>query len=399
MVPLNISDPRERLLVRAADFALAPARLRRRRRPRSAPRSVIAFRLERIGDLLMTLPALAELRAAAPSAEIDLVVGSWNADLARAIPGIHAVEVLDARWLARGARGQTVGAMVRAARRWTDRRYDVAVNFEPDIRSNLVTAAAGARFTAGFASGGGGPLLDLSLPFDTSAHTSDNLVALTRAVTRGWSDAPAAADGRLLIPADERERAAGRLAGLRPPIVAMHVSGGRPIKQWPVERFADVGRWLVNQRHASLVLTGGSEDRASNALVCTQIHPVPALDVSGLSLVEAAAILERCDLIVTGDTGPMHLAHAVGTPVVAIFGPSDPQRYAPRGVRDRLVRIDLPCAPCNRIRQPPARCVRDLQNQRPPDCLSGVSVASVTAAIDDALAVPGSRGDRIPTVA
>ncbi len=82
----------------------------------------------------------------------------------------------------------------------------------------------------------------------------------------------------------------------------------------------------------------------------------------------SAAILAQLDVLVTGDTGPMHLAAAVGTPVVAVFGPSDPARYATRGPADRVVRIDLPCSPCNRIRRPPERCVGHT-----PDCLAGVT--------------------------
>jgi len=70
----------------------------------------------------------------------------------------------------------------------------------------------------------------------------------------------------------------------------------------------------------------------------------------------------------------------VGTPVVAVFGPSDPRRYAPRGVHDTVVRIDLPCSPCNRIRLPPARCTGHT-----PDCLEGIATAQVLAAVDDTL--------------
>jgi heptosyltransferase I len=82
--------------------------------------------------------------------------------------------------------------------------------------------------------------------------------------------------------------------------------------------------------------------------------------------------LQQLDVFVTGDTGPMHLAYTVGTPVVAVFGPSAPQRYGPTGPDDRIVRVDLPCSPCNRIRQPPSRCVGHT-----PDCLTGVSADAV----------------------
>ena len=99
-----------------------------------------------------------------------------------------------------------------------------------------------------------------------------------------------------------------------------------------------------------------------------------------------AAVMARLDLLLTVDTGPMHLASAVGTPVVAIFGPSDPARYAPTGPRDHVVRVDLPCSPCNRIRQPPARCVGHT-----PDCLRAVTATDVLRAVDSVL-----WPDRIP---
>jgi ADP-heptose:LPS heptosyltransferase len=85
-----------------------------------------------------------------------------------------------------------------------------------------------------------------------------------------------------------------------------------------------------------------------------------------------AAVLQRLAVFVTGDTGPMHLAAAVGTPVAAVFGPSDPARYAPLTSRARIVRIDLPCSPCNRIRLPPDRCRGHV-----PDCLDRITADAV----------------------
>ena len=103
MARLTISDRRERALVAAADALLAPMAVRRIFRPwdPAPPRRILCFRLERIGDLLMTGPAIAELRALAPGASIDLIVGSWNREIAAALPGIDRVETLDAEWLLR----------------------------------------------------------------------------------------------------------------------------------------------------------------------------------------------------------------------------------------------------------------------------------------------------------
>ena len=108
-------------------------------------------------------------------------------------------------------------------------------------------------------------------------------------------------------------------------------------------------------------------------------------------LIVLAAILQRVDLLLTGDTGPLHVAGAVGTPVVAVFGPSDPTRYGPTGPLDRVVRVDLPCSPCNRIRRPPERCVGHT-----PDCLALVATdrvyRAVTAVLDDSRRRPARAG-------
>jgi ADP-heptose:LPS heptosyltransferase len=387
MTRLHIYDRRERALVAAADMLLTPVAMSRRFRRSTAierPQRVLCFRLERIGDLLMTLPALAELRTALPDASIDLAVGSWNRDVAGAIPGLTRVEALDAAWLAREGDGLGTLALRRQAARWRDRPYDLAINFEPDIRTNLALAAVRARRTAGFGSGGGAAFLDTALDYDVTAHTADNAARLVRR-TLGLDDGPLP-QARLVIPSPARAEAARLLQPFdRALKVGVHVSGGRAIKQWPEERFRDVAVQLARDRAAAIVLTGTPSERTQVASVATALTPFRVLDLSsGTNLLTVAAVLEQLDLFVTGDTGPMHLAQAVGTPVVAVFGPSDPVRYGPRGLHDRIVRIDLPCSPCNRIRRPPARCAGHT-----PDCLAGVETAAVLTAIDEVLAARG----------
>jgi ADP-heptose:LPS heptosyltransferase len=381
MSRLTITDRRERALVRSADALLAPVALMRRGHARPAPpQRIVCLRLERLGDLLMIVPAIADLEGSFPEASIDLIVGTWNRDIAAAIPGVDGIETLDASWLSRTGSGRGVAGLMRDAARWRSRHYDLAINFEPDIRGNLVMAAIGARWTAGYASGGGAALLDTALDYDIRSHTSDNARALVRAIVP--NDPAADAPPALTIPRANRDEAAQLLArfnGARP--IGIHVSGGRAIKQWPEARFREIAERLVRDREAAIVLTGAEGDRTQADIVRSALPPARVLDLTGgISLLTVAAVLERLHLFVTGDTGPMHLAHAVGTPIVAIFGPSDPARYAPRGPRDRIVRVDLACSPCNRIRVPPARCTGHT-----PDCLTAVDVATVMAAIDDVL--------------
>ena len=370
---LQIHEPRERALVAAADIALrivAPVARAFSRAAPDVPRRILLMRLERIGDLLMTLDAIADVVAAAPDATVDLVVGSWNVDVARAVGGLHRVDTLDASWLARDGTALGLRSMMLKAREWRQRQYDLAINFEPDIRSHLVLAAAGAAKTAGFSSGGGGPLLDVSLPFNARTHTSDNARALVAAVL---PVPPRESTAVLELPPGATGGAA-HLLGMRPrPLIGIHASAGREIKQWPAERFGTVAARFASEFGATIVLTGSAEDRPLTDVIKRALGSARVVDLTGsLDLLTLAAVLQQLDVYITGDTGPMHLAGAVGTPVAAVFGPSDPIRYAPRGPFHRIVRIDLPCSPCNRIRLPPARCVGHT-----PDCLAGIDVDRV----------------------
>lgn len=391
MPVLQIYDRRERAAVGAADAvfrgAAAVARPFRRRRRPSTPRRILLLRLERIGDLVMVLAAIADLRATAPAAEITLVVGDWNEAIARSIPGITQVETLSAAWLARGSGGLSFPALLGRARRWRRRKFDVAINFEPDVRSNLMLAASGARWTAGYRSGGGGPLLDQALDYLPSEHTTDNARRLVAAVVPGSGRSTGAA--LLIVPDEHQQRAAVLLGDRLAPLVAMHVPGGRLVKQWNPREFATVARALVERRGAHIVLTGSRIDDEVIGPVRQALAADRVIDLSsGHDLLTVAAVLARCDLMITGDTGPMHLAAAVGTPIVAVFGPSDPARYAPRGPLDQVIRVDLPCAPCNRIRRPPARCTG-----RIPDCLASIPSDRV---IEAALAILDGSRERRP---
>ncbi len=386
---LQILDPRERLLVGTADVLLSAAsavsRLVPRRRPASPPRRILLLRLERIGDLIMAAGAIDLVRQRAPGATIDLVVGSWNEEVARCLPGIDRVEIVDAPWLARGSDGHSISALAARAWGWRHREYDLAINFEGDIRSHALMALSGAPARVGFDMAGGGPLLTTRVPFHSDRHTSVNAAALVAAALGGTvPDAPP--PFRLAIPPAAHERARELLGGAER-LIAMHPSGGRAIKQWEPVRFAEAGARIARDLGATLVITGSPADRSLTASVRAVLPAdLPVIDLTGdVSLVTLAAVLERCRLLLTGDTGPMHLAAACATPVVAVFGPSMPVRYAPLTTRHRIVRIDLPCAPCNRIRNPPARC-----RGHTPDCLVGVEVDMVHAAARDLMSTEGT---------
>lgn len=390
---LNITDARERTLVGVLDASLAVgAKVLARRRSlpaASALRRVLVFRLERIGDLVMTLDALADLRAALPAAHIALVVGRWNLELAALIPYVNEVIEISLPWIARHEGRDSWTAVARKARALAADGWDLGINFEPDIRSNILLALTGARHRLGFSSGGGGAALTVAQPYDATRHTALNAQRLLSPLTRDAYPAGGRPPTRLVVPAQAHRRLADVLreagvpAGM--PYLAVHVSGGRAIKQWPPERFSEAAGVLALEHEAFVIFTGSEADRAlvdySMAALPRNVHAVSL--VGRLGLVDLAALFSVTTMVLTGDTGPMHLAAAVGAPVVAVFGPSSPARYAPTRAAARVVRIDLPCSPCNRIRQPPLRC-----QGHTPDCLAGVTTAAVVAAARELWAWP-----------
>ena len=384
---LQIDNRHERRLVAAADLVLAPwAAINSWRQPaaddETPPKRVLLFRLERIGDLLMTLGAIGAVRTRLPDAELHLVVGGWNAPLANCMPAIDVVETFDVPWLSREQPGSTLWAAAAQAAVWRRQGYDLAINFEPDIRSNALVAASGARRRIGYASGGGGGFLTDALDYDRTIHSAANAQRLVDRALPAERYTPAAvASSRMafLIPSAARETAERLLAADngRGPLIGINPGAGRLVKEWPPERFAAVAAALAAGDRATIVLLGGEEDRRQAEMVRRALpSDVPLIDLVGHApLVDLAAVLARLSLLITGDTGPAHLAATVETPVVAIFGPTDPIRYTPLTRHGEVVHADLWCRPCGRLRRPPERCTHGS-----PDCLTGVETDAVVAA-------------------
>jgi ADP-heptose:LPS heptosyltransferase len=382
----RIYDPWERLALGALDL---PARavfglagLAGLRRPptveRGSIREVLLLRLDRIGDVLLSLPAIAEVRAALPDARIRLAVGRWSEAVVQAAP-VDEVLVWSAPWVGRPAEGgESTLSVMRSARGLKSARLDLAIDLQGDVRASLLMWLSGARIRAGYANTGGAWLLTHVIPLDeTVSWIEQNRRAVEEVlgppVERVTVD-PLTSEDR------DFARRIGETLDLaaRRPVVGLHPSGGRRVKQWDLSRWAEVAARLQREFGAMILITGSAADRPLAEDLARQLE-TPPLDVTGrLGVRETMALIETLDLFLSCDTGPMHMACAVDTPSVAIFGPSDPVRFfsggdgAP-GSRHVALRPELWCAPCNLIRRPPAECDGDAM----PECLSLVTADAV----------------------
>ena len=279
-----------------------------------------------LGDLVMALPAL---RAAGPA---DVVVLRFLAPLLRlaGLPG----EVIP---LDRGA-----GGMLAAARELRARRYDQGVLLTPSLGSALLFALGAVRRRRGTKSDSRGALLTEAVRADalTGLHRAAAYYTLVSGERPSYAPVP-------VLQVDDAARAEWRAlaSGLDAPFVGVFPGGNAPSRRWDADRFAEVARALVADGLAVAVF-GGPDERELTA----QVAGDWATDLGGrTSLPALAAGLAECSLLFTNDSGPMHLAAAVGTRTVSLWGAGDPGVTRPLGAGHALVRHpELPCVPCVR---------------------------------------------------
>lgn len=338
---------RARFLARTLDLACVPlAPLARRLAPPGpepgGPRSILVVRLDHLGDVLMTTPAIASLRRAFPAARLDVLAAPWGRAALVGNPDVSAVRIGVAPWY--DPRRPAVPplreslAVSRALRR---ERYDWALDFRGDPRVTLffMLPAAGRRF--GFSGLGLESLLTDSIPYDRSRSLLDqglDLVGLAGV-------APATRRPVFRFDAEAEERAARLLdevaLGDGTNFAVVAPAANRPPACWGAERFAAVADGLRDAGIPAL-LVGRPEDGAMlRSVVAASRHRHP--DLSGRTgLAELAAILARASLLVSNDSGPAHLAAAVDCPTVAVFGPTDPRLTFPYEDGRRFVSVQGP---------------------------------------------------------
>lgn len=360
-------------------------------------REVLVLRLDRIGDVLMSLPALALLRRAYPQARIRLAVGGWSEEIARRAP-VDEVLLWSAPWAGRTSEGaESWPSLWRKARALRSARLDLALDLQGDVRASWLMALTGARERVGYANTGGARLLTRVVRLDeTVSWVEQNRRAIAAVAGAAVLDAEPPRLELLTEPDRARGRDLLRAHGLegRRPLVGLHPSGGRTVKQWGLGRWREVAARLQREFGAVVVLTGLAADAPLAAEVARDLSG-EVHDLSGrLVLGDTLALLGALDLFLSSDTGPMHMAAAVGTPSVSVFGPSDSRRYfsggsGQPGTRHVVVQPDLWCAPCNLIRTPPRECL----GADGPECLRLVTTDAVHGAAARLLEAAGfARG-------
>ena len=286
--------------------------------------NVLLIQLKRIGDLILTVPAIAALRKHFPAANISLIVADGSRELVPAIPGVDRVLVAHGRlsdaaqWL----------ALAKA-------KFDYCLDFSRTDRSAFLTLLSGAQKRITYDTIRRAPLRQLSynefIPSPVGfLHTVDYHLALLAPL--GVHDASPGI--HLILPEAEEAMAVEVIAekNLGENFVVIHPGSARTEKFWLARRWAEVVDRMHAKKQIRFVLTGGKSPMEQEHITRIKWHlHHPVVDLSGqLKLLTLSALIKRARLLVTIDSAPMHLAAAFGTPQVVLFGPTNPFHWRPR---------------------------------------------------------------------
>ncbi len=337
-------------------------------------RKIAVVRALQLGDLLVAVPALRALRSAFPAAEVTLIGLPWAASFAQ-----RYSRYIDRFVTFPGWPGIVeAGFDERRTREFLEEQraygYHLALQLHGSGRSsNAFVQALGARLNAGYYEGARPGGFAVAAPYP--GHLPEVLRSLE--LVKLLSATHVSASLEFPLTRADRAEAARLLAELPSgdgPVIGLHPGARSPARRWPAERFAAVGDACALRFAARIVLTGGPDEQATVEAVAERMLHRPLLLAGRTSLGCLAAVIASLDLFVSNDTGPAHLAEAVGTPSVTLFGPADPVRWAPLDpARHPVVRLPVGCNPCGFWECPiDHRCLRWIRPERVVDQIEGL---------------------------
>ncbi|HEX7734687.1 MAG TPA: lipopolysaccharide heptosyltransferase II [Ktedonobacteraceae bacterium] len=325
------------------------------------PKRILVVRLDLIGDLVLSMVLVRVLKRTYPEAEIDLISVPASAKVIEGDPDVTRLLGYDPNiWrrpkaLVQSKNWHELRELLQTLR---GREYDLAISVFGKWAGALA-ALSGARRTLGFGRESFPGLMSDSVPGKhwtrgEKKHEVDYCLELAQAA--GATIEAEDRYPRLLIPtrvSDEVEQIlASAGAQTQHPLIACHVSANNgQSKRWPVPYWAALLDRLIREENAQIVLTGAPNDLPLIEKVTTRMREQPLNLAGKTSLTQLAALLKRADLLISGDSGPMHMASAVETPIIAIHGPTDPALSGPVSHYATVLRSDIWCSPCYEARE------------------------------------------------
>jgi ADP-heptose:LPS heptosyltransferase len=340
-------------------------------------RRVLAVRLDNLGDVLVTTPAIHAMRESLPDATITLLASPVGAQAGRLNPDIAEVIVYNAPWMDPWSRLPLDPAReMEAIAQLSAGRYDAAVIFTSFRQSPLPAAylcyLAGIPLRLAASIDGPGSLLTTRHRHpERMMHEVERGLDLVAAVGMRTSDDQLV----LRVPDSAREEIVGLLGNQRP-LIVVHPGCSMPARTYPWEQYVEVVEILVRNLGARVVLTGADAERPLVDTILAHVKPWNRAQVTSaagsLAFSAFCALIEAADVVVTNNTGPMHMAAALATPVVALFALTNPpEQWGPWKVPHHMLWHEVPCRLCySRVCPTTHDCLREV---RPPQLVDAIA--------------------------
>ena len=333
-----------------------------------------------LGDLILSTPLIRATKEAFPSAELSFLSIPSLAVVLAHNPNLTQVFTYDKR-------GKGVKGFLQVRERLRKAKFDLALIPHRSLRSSLLALSAGIRERIGFDRSAGFFLLTKRVAYRWGSHEVERNLSLLSPL--GIVPRPTSPE---LFPSEGekgRVREFLREVGVSPQdrLVGLAPGSFWPTKRWPRERFAQLGR-MIRGYGGKVVLLGSSSDRAICQAISSLMGGEAIMAAGRLTLLEAAWLLTKLRVLVANDSAPVHMASAMGTPVVALFGPTVPQfGFGPWG-EGKVIQRELPCRPCSP--HGPRSCPRGSW-----DCMLGIGTEEVFSRVVEYLPRPQSKGARL----
>lgn len=325
--------------------------------------NILVVKLSAIGDVIHTLPSLTALRHLYPDAHITWVVEEAAADIVKNHPYLNDVivsqrkswskDIINSKFL------KPLFNMRSLIKELRKRPYDLVIDFHGLFKSSIIVLLSSGKRKLGYDSLQelSGLFLNEKIPEDMNKHAVDRYLDLPRYLGANVTKA------EFILPGNEKAEADTQLLlnqyGLNGKnFIAINPVAYWETKLWDNNNFARLADLIKNNLKMDIVFTGSEKSIIERI---TSKMKTKGINLGGqTTLLELACFYKKARLVITTDSGPMHLAAAVGTPIVALFGPTDPARTGPYGEGHTIVRAGLPCSPCFLKKCPTRKCMEDI---------------------------------------
>ena len=344
-----------------------------------APKRILVVKLDHLGDVLLATPVFSNLRQAYPNAELHALTGAWSRVVLEKHPDVNKVWEYDSPAFCRTGPPTSLRQTFQLYRELRRQKYDLMVELRNDWRiicfsllrvtpKRLDRAALQVANKLGFAQFTGIHETTRNLDVLDKAGIPTRIQTTTFSVTvedQKW------ASNFLIDHQIDKER----------PLIAIHPGSPIPLKRWAPERYAELADWLIARKRAKILFVG-VKDEIPIITEIQRLMRAESINIAGkTTLTQLASILHTCNVFIGNDSGPMHLAAAVGTQTIGLYGPGDPTRFGPVGTKCQTIQRKTDCPPC---RGTTCRFGKD-------GCMSKIQVADVMQTLEDAEYLPSEN--------